>query len=61
MRVDIEDLLNAGEVAALLGLAHREAVSTYRRRYPDFPLPVMSKGTCVLWRRQDVEAWRAGR
>jgi predicted DNA-binding transcriptional regulator AlpA len=57
MKVDPADLLNAREVAGVLGLAHREAVATYRRRYPDFPLPVIAKGTCVLWLRTDVEAW----
>ena len=57
VKVDPLDLLNATEVAALLGLAHREAIATYRRRYSDFPAPTISKGTCVLWQRQSVEAW----
>lgn len=57
MKVDLDDLLNAAEVADLLGLSHRQAVATYRGRYEDFPTPVIHKGTCVLWRRQDVEAW----
>ncbi len=61
VQVDHEDLLNASEVASLLGLAHREAISTYRRRYPDFPAPLISKGTCVLWHRAHIEAWNAGR
>lgn len=57
MEVDPEDLINATEVAAALGLAHREAVSTYRRRYDSFPQPTIKKGTCVLWLRQDIEGW----
>ncbi|MGI9052818.1 MAG: helix-turn-helix transcriptional regulator [Ilumatobacteraceae bacterium] len=61
MKVDPADLLNAREVAAVVGLAHREAVATYRRRYGDFPAPLISKGTCVLWLRADVEAWAAAR
>jgi predicted DNA-binding transcriptional regulator AlpA len=63
VKVDVADLLNATEVAAVLGLAHREAVATYRRRYSDFPEPVIVKGTCVLWRRVDVDRWaeRTGR
>ena len=55
--IETVDLLNAGEVADLLGLSHREAVSTYRRRYPEFPHPVVSKGTCVLWSRDQVLGW----
>ena len=50
-------LLNAKDVAAVLGLAHREEVATYRKRYGDFPQPLIIKGTCVLWLRQDVEKW----
>ena len=61
MQADIDDLLNATEVAALLGLSKRQAIATYRGRYPTFPEPVMSKGTCVLWLRSDIEAWQAAR
>jgi predicted DNA-binding transcriptional regulator AlpA len=61
MKVDPDDLLNAKEVSLVLGLAHREAVSTYRARYQDFPQPVIRKGTCVLWLRQDVEKWAQSR
>ena len=59
--MDLNDLLDAAEVAELLGLAHRQAVSTYRARYDDFPAPVLEKpsGKCVLWRRQDVQIWQA--
>jgi predicted DNA-binding transcriptional regulator AlpA len=57
MKVELEDLLNAREVAAALGLAHREAVATYRKRYPSFPAPRVEKGTCVLWLRADIERW----
>jgi predicted DNA-binding transcriptional regulator AlpA len=55
--VDPADLLDAHEVAALLGLARREAVSTYRHRYRDFPAPIIEKSRCALWLRADVEAW----
>jgi len=59
MKVDPSNLINAREVAAVLGLAQREAIATYRRRYPDFPEPVLQKGTCVLWLLQDVQEWAA--
>jgi predicted DNA-binding transcriptional regulator AlpA len=63
VRIDPEDLLDAGEVAELLGLSRRQAVSTYRGRYSDFPAPVVSKnsGKCDLWLRQDIERWAAKR
>ena len=62
--IDPDDLVGASEVAAILGLSKRSAVSVYRSRYPDFPAPVVDKAPCLLWLRQDVEAWsqdRAGR
>ena len=61
MRAKLEDLLNAREVAELLGLKHRETIATYRKRYADFPAPRVVKGTCVLWLRGDIEAWHRAR
>ena len=61
VRIDPNDLLNAKEAAELLGLSHREAISTYRRRYEDFPEPVLKKGTCVLWARKDLDDWMSSR
>src|SRR6478752_1222049 len=58
---DGADLLDASEVAELLGLAHRNSVSTYRSRYPDFPTgePAPGGGRTRLWRRDEILAWRA--
>lgn len=63
MQVNTEDLVDAGEVAELLGLGQRQSVNTYRKRYPDFPEPVITKnsGLCTLWLRQDIERWNANR
>jgi hypothetical protein len=64
-KIDVDDLIDARGIAALLGLAFRQEVSVYRSRYPDFPAPVvdMGRGTSLLWLRPEVEAWarRAGR
>lgn len=57
MRVETSELVNSDEVAQMLGLTRRQAVSTYRTRYDDFPAPVVDKGRCRLWLRQDVERW----
>lgn len=60
MRIDPADLLDAREVAAVLGLGSRNSVSVYARRHDDFPRPVVDKsdGHTKLWLRADVEAWR---
>ena len=59
-RVDPADLLDATEVAAVLGLGSRNSVSVYARRHDDFPQPMVDKadGHTKLWLRADVEAWR---
>lgn len=59
--IDPADLVDATEVATLLGLSHRNAVSVYRARYDDFPTPTVDKSRCVLWRRSDIEAWQRDR
>jgi predicted DNA-binding transcriptional regulator AlpA len=58
-----DDLVDASEVAALIGLSNPRSIPVYRARYPDFPAPfvVKASGKCVLWLRADVEAWAARR
>jgi predicted DNA-binding transcriptional regulator AlpA len=60
-KVDLDDIIDARGVADMIGLAHRNAVYLYRKRYPDFPPPVLVHGRCLLWLRPDIEAWRKGR
>ncbi len=61
--VRTEDLIDAHEVASILGLSHPNSVSTYLRRYSDMPRPVVERGggRTRLWARQDVEAWALSR
>ena len=62
-KVDSDDLIGASEVAAILRLSHPSSVTTYLRRYPDFPKPVvdLSSSRVRLWRRQDIERWHRTR
>jgi AcrR family transcriptional regulator/predicted DNA-binding transcriptional regulator AlpA len=57
---DLDDLIDAAEVAEILGLSHRNSVSTYRRRYPDFPSgqPAPGGGRTRVWQRSEILAWR---
>jgi glutathione-regulated potassium-efflux system ancillary protein KefG len=59
-RIDIDELIDAQEVAELLGLAQRNTVSLYQRRYADMPKPVvdMGRGRCKMWLRSEIEAWK---
>ena len=57
MKLDPADLIDANDVAKIIGISRGSNVSIYRRRYPEFPEPVVDKGRCMLWHRPDVEAW----
>lgn len=58
-KIDPAELTDAHGIADMLDLGHRSSISTYRKRYPDFPRPVvdMGSGRCLLWLRADIEAW----
>jgi predicted DNA-binding transcriptional regulator AlpA len=56
-KVDTEDLTDPAGVARIIGLENVNGVSVYRKRYEDFPRPVVERGRCLLWRRADVERW----
>lgn len=60
-RVALEDLIDAHDVARILGLSHRNTVSLYMRRYPDMPRPVLDlgRGRPSLWLRPEIERWHA--
>ena len=61
--IDVDDVIDAQGVADLLGLAQRNTVSQYQRRYPEMPRPLidMGKGRCKLWSRTQVERWQETR
>ena len=62
-RVDPDDLIGAAEVQAILRLSHPNSVTTYLKRYSDFPRPVvdLSESRIRLWLRPDVVAWQEKR
>jgi predicted DNA-binding transcriptional regulator AlpA len=61
--VNVDDLIDSSGVAQVLGLAQRNTVSLYQRRYPDMPRPVvdLGSGRCKLWVRSDMERWMRNR
>jgi len=62
-KVDPDDLIGAAEVQAILKLSHPSSVTTYLKRYPDFPAPVIDRSSSRvrLWKRQDIEQWLEAR
>lgn len=61
--VRTEDLIDAREVAEILGLAQPNSVSLYQRRYPDMPRPILNLGPKrpMLWLRPEIEGWANSR
>ena len=61
--VELSDLVGAAEIAERLGLNHATSVHSWRKRYADFPLPVVELKMGLIWRWSEVEAWarRTGR
>jgi hypothetical protein len=59
-KVDADELVGAADVAAILRLSRPNSVTTYLRRYPDYPKPVvdMSTSRVSIWRRRDIEQWQ---
>ena len=57
--VRTENLIDAIVVAEILGLAQRNAVSVYQKRYPDMPRPILDlgPGRPRLWLRQEIVGW----
>lgn len=56
-KVDVDDLIDAKEVARILGLSSSRAVAVYSSR--GLPEPIINRGpnTAKLWLRQDIERW----
>lgn len=57
--VRTEDLIDAQGIADLLGLAQRNTVSLYQRRYADMPRPVidLGPGRSRLWLAPEIREW----
>lgn len=60
VKIDPDELVDATDVAPMIGLSNPNGVSVYRERYENFPAPAIEKRRAVLWRRRDIEAWAAG-
>ena len=63
MKVELSDLVDAGEVARICHIKQRENVGLYQSRYADMPRPVidMGRGNPKLWLRPQITRWQAQR
>ena len=61
--VDLDDLVDASEIAKRLSVARPQVVHDWRRRHADFPKPVKRLANVHIWLWSEVEPWarRTGR
>lgn len=59
----MDQLVGTAEIAQRLHVAHPETVHAWRRRYEDFPSPVVQLRIGMVWAWPDVRDWakRTGR
>lgn len=50
-------LVGAHEIAERLGLSHAQSVHTIRKRHVDFPVPVATLKTALIWDWREVRIW----
>jgi predicted DNA-binding transcriptional regulator AlpA len=55
--VPSEHLVGAHEIAERLGLSHAQSVHTLRRRHNDFPEPIATLKTALIWDWRDIQRW----
>ena len=57
--INPDDLVDSSIVAEILNLSGRGSVAVYRKRYENFPTPIvdLGPGRPMLWLRSDIEAW----
>ena len=55
--VELDDLVDAVEIARRVGVKRPQVVHDWRRRHADFPQPVTFLGNSHVWLWSDVEAW----
>ena len=62
-KVDVDDLVGAHEIAQRLGVARPQVIHEWRRRHPDFPQPLATLKTALIWDWAEVKTWakRTGR
>lgn len=53
----MDQLVGATEIASRLGMKQSHIVHEWRKRYDDFPAPVVTLTQGMVWVWSDVERW----
>lgn len=55
--VDPDHIVGAHEIAERLGVSRAQVVHVWRKRHADFPEPIATLKTALIWDWNHVEAW----
>lgn len=55
--IDPDDLVGAHEIAKRLGLALPQTVHSWRKRYENFPAPVVMLTMGLAWDWNEIQEW----
>jgi len=56
-KIDVDHLVGAAEIAERLGVKRPHLIHDWRRRYPEFPEPVLVLKGTLIWDWKDIERW----
>ena len=56
-KVDVDELVGVTEIVERLDLKSKQAVRSWRNRFPDFPAPVAHLALGPVWAWPDIETW----
>jgi predicted DNA-binding transcriptional regulator AlpA len=56
-KIDLDYLVGAAEIAQRLNVKRPHLIHDWRRRYPEFPKPIVELTGILLWDWREVERW----
>lgn len=56
-KIDVDFLVSAAEIAQRLNVKRPHLVHDWRRRYPDFPQPIVELTGILIWDWREVSEW----
>ena len=56
-KIDADDLVGAHEIAQRLGVARPQVVHEWRHRHGEFPQPIATLKTALIWDWREVSQW----
>ena len=56
-KIDLEYLVGAAEIAQRLNVKRPHLIHDWRRRYPEFPKPIVELTGILLWDWRDIATW----